>query len=949
MITDLGHNLLGTALSGTVSGTGDVFSDTPLLAPLGNYGGPTQTMALLPGSPAIDAGTATGAPTTDQRGFGRVGAVDIGAFESSAISPATSQLFNTLAQAIPGGLTGGSALVGPLTQVGVDLALGNYTAAKADLDTLVITIGAEATTPGALGADPATALGTTLTLFESAAGLEGMVLAALGTPFSPVIVAAGNSGFIAQQLVTILQTIPGGLTGGSPLATDTVQAGVDLSTGNIAAAKTDFDKLASDIASAALSGQLGTNPDTALSTTLALLGPTASLEGLVLAAQGTPLSQAVVDAGNSGYTAQQFVTIVQNIPGGLTGGSPLAADVVQAGVYLTEGNMPGTVTALNSLWSDAVAAAATQGGGLTSSTLLTLLTSAGNIESLVGATPTSPSISAPTITYGAAGSVTVTVGSTGGTPSGAVTLVVNGTQWITKPLVGGAATFSLPGLNAGDYNLTAIFAAQGDVQGSSFSSGNLHVNKANATVVVTPYTVTYDGQAHTATVTSITGVNGETGPPVGTVTLNTTHTNAGTYASDSWSFTGTANYNYIASTTITDTINKASAMVVVTPYTVTYDGQAHTATVTSIAGVNGEMGATVGSVALNTTHTAAGTYSSDSWSFTGTANYNGIASTTITDTINKATLTIRANNDTKAYGTLKTFSSSAFTQTGLRSSDTITGVTLTSTGAAASAAVGSYDIVASAATGTGLSNYTITYVNGTLMVGNATSQSANFNGTTIGAGNYLWFSSVLTASGLSSTATTTIWFVNQTITIGSVVVPVPSTSITYHPGTGTSTTVFTTGGWWKTDVYLGSGLSGNQFLSGLGYYLPTSLAGGTLNVTWSGVLFTDRPGVSLNWKWAAAVYTQLPYLGSQVSSVDYNAMAIKPVDDNHSSAYQNSDHAGTPEGRLANGSTIKSHVTDGAMGGGGSNYTGGYSGTRSASPTSALDEFFIQLGWTPNG
>jgi hypothetical protein len=39
-------------------------------------------MALLPGSPAINAGTATGAPTTDQRGISRVGAVDIGAFES---------------------------------------------------------------------------------------------------------------------------------------------------------------------------------------------------------------------------------------------------------------------------------------------------------------------------------------------------------------------------------------------------------------------------------------------------------------------------------------------------------------------------------------------------------------------------------------------------------------------------------------------------------------------------------------------------------------------------------------------------------------------------------------------------------------------------------------------------------------------------------------------------
>jgi hypothetical protein len=39
-------------------------------------------MALLPGSPAINAGTSVGAPTTDQRGMGRVGAVDIGAFES---------------------------------------------------------------------------------------------------------------------------------------------------------------------------------------------------------------------------------------------------------------------------------------------------------------------------------------------------------------------------------------------------------------------------------------------------------------------------------------------------------------------------------------------------------------------------------------------------------------------------------------------------------------------------------------------------------------------------------------------------------------------------------------------------------------------------------------------------------------------------------------------------
>jgi hypothetical protein len=137
--------------------------------------------------------------------------------------------------------------------------------------------------------------------------------------------------------------------------------------------------------------------------------------------------------------------------------------------------------------------------------------------------------------------------------------------------------------------------------------------------VVTPYTVTYDGNAHTAAITSITGVNGETGATVGSVDVSTTsHTNAGTYSSDSWSFTGTANYNDIAATTITDTINKANATVVVTPYTVTYDGNPHTAAITSITGVNGETGATVGSVDVSTTsHTNAGTYSSDSWSFTG--------------------------------------------------------------------------------------------------------------------------------------------------------------------------------------------------------------------------------------------------------------------------------------------------------------------------------------------
>lgn len=56
----------------------------PLLAPLGDYGGPTQTMALLPGSAAIDAGDDDSCANTDQRGISRprLSHCDVGAFES---------------------------------------------------------------------------------------------------------------------------------------------------------------------------------------------------------------------------------------------------------------------------------------------------------------------------------------------------------------------------------------------------------------------------------------------------------------------------------------------------------------------------------------------------------------------------------------------------------------------------------------------------------------------------------------------------------------------------------------------------------------------------------------------------------------------------------------------------------------------------------------------------
>lgn len=101
-ITTAQNNLVGVAGPGSgnsivngVNGniTGSVTNPlNPLLAPLANYGGPTETHALRPASPAIDKGLNPNGYLTDQRGAGFArevppGLTDIGAFELQITPP----------------------------------------------------------------------------------------------------------------------------------------------------------------------------------------------------------------------------------------------------------------------------------------------------------------------------------------------------------------------------------------------------------------------------------------------------------------------------------------------------------------------------------------------------------------------------------------------------------------------------------------------------------------------------------------------------------------------------------------------------------------------------------------------------------------------------------------------------------------------------------------------
>jgi autotransporter-associated beta strand protein len=150
------------------------------------------------------------------------------------------------------------------------------------------------------------------------------------------------------------------------------------------------------------------------------------------------------------------------------------------------------------------------------------------------------------------------------------------------------------------------------------------------------------------------------------------------------------------------------------------------------------------------------------------ANYSFVNFTNGTLTITPAALSITASNISKIYGQTVTFAGTEFSSTGLVGSDSVTSVTLTSGGAVNTATVSGYAIVPSAATGSGLTNYTITYNNGTLTVNpaalsvtaNSTSktygQTVTFAGTEFSTSGLLLSDSVtsvtLTSAGAASTA-----------------------------------------------------------------------------------------------------------------------------------------------------------------------------------------------------
>ncbi len=301
-----------------------------------------------------------------------------------------------------------------------------------------------------------------------------------------------------------------------------------------------------------------------------------------------------------------------------------------------------------------------QGPGPTPSATVTLIVNSATVN-------TTTTVANATATYGDSSvtlNATVTPDSGPAVNSGSVTFTVKqgattiGVATADNTIVAGAASVSygLPaGTAAGPYTIEASYSGATGFNASA-GTGTLTIDKKGLTITASDKSKTYGD----------TVVFDETTP------------------STDFSVVGLINTDTVASITLTSAGAAATATVAGSPYAI------------------------VPSAAVGT----------------GLENYD-ISYVNGSLTVDPKPLTITASNKTKTYGDTVVFDettpSTDFTVAGLINGDTVASITLTSAGALATAPVSGspYSIVPSAAVGSGLTNYAISYVNGTLTVNKA--------------------------------------------------------------------------------------------------------------------------------------------------------------------------------------------------------------------------------------
>ena len=736
------------------------------LAPLGNYGGPTQTMIPLPGSPAICAALVaqiSSGITTDQRGETNTNAgypgyssgaacVDAGAVQTNyglsfsaqpvniaageAMIPAPAVTLSESGTAFADGkdaisipltltgngtLSGGTAstddsLTSPTKGVASYAGLTVNAMGSDDKLTATLSLNPNLTTPLSLTA-PSNLfnVGTALTATVEVSSAFLTVSFPI-TAFTPVT-GSGGSG-------TLTYSISPGLPAGLNFSSTT---GAISGTPAIALSATTYTVTVTDQSSATASQTFVLEVNGPLKATQAIA--TKSLTVNITSPAFTPVA-------GSGGTGTLTYSISPVLPGGLN-------------FSTATGAISGTPTAISSATSYTVTVTDQNSATATASFALT-------VNGAVSAAQTTPTES---LTYGAAASFTPVTGS-GGTgpltysissalPAGlsfnSSTGVVSGTPAATSP----ARTYTVTVTDQNNATANAGFT--------------LTVSAALLTVSINTQSRPY-GTANPAFSGTVTGlVNGDSATSIGLV-----------YATPATMGSAVGKYPITASITDANyTLNAAPSTLTVSAatLTVTVNSQSRaygtvnptfSGTVTGL--VNGDTAVSVGLAFATTatTSSAAGMYPITA-SITN-ANYtlNAIPGTL---TITGVPLAVTANNATRFYGA----GNPAFsgTVTGAVNGDTF--VESYTTAATQISNAGTYAIVPSV-TGTGLSDYTVQTTNGSLTIAqaaSATSLSASASSLTYGQNLTLTAQVVDATTGSTGTPTGSVSFYGGATLLGS--------------------------------------------------------------------------------------------------------------------------------------------------------------------------------------
>jgi CSLREA domain-containing protein len=816
-LIDDGGNAYGTASSGT----SQVSSD---LSPLANYGGPTQTMIPLPGSAAICAGLKANIPsgvTTDQRGEPNTNVtyagysagtpcVDAGAVQTN-YSMKFVQQPSTVVQ---------NAAMTPAPTVELDES-GSAFADGADTITisLALTAGTGTLTGGSASTSATTGIATYSALRISLPGADDQLTASLAlnpaiTPTGPAISALSGN-FNVNSAVTQLafstapsSTITAGGNAGSSVTVheeDVSGALVTTAGGTITLTVTGPSSYAKTYTSAAVNGVATFDLSSAPLTTAGSYTYTAAISGnpAVTAATATitvtaasAATVSVVSGSNqsavigAAFASALAVKVVDQY-GNVTPGATVIFTAPSIGASATfstpattaaDGTTSVTATANGTASNTAYTVTAGVSGATTSasftltntkhSTTVTVMPSSTSLVYGQPVTVTATISPASVLTSKPSGAVTFYDGAMALTPAGSVdTSTAQASYAVAVPTVGnhlyaaqysGDTNFQQSAQTSAAQTLVVSKASStltGPTSAVSFtygSGGTISVSIAgqySGSGIATPSgTLSYtigSGAAQTATIGG------------GAATLIIPAAQAAASYNISVSYAGDGNYNAATTISVPLTIKQATATIAVMPYSVTYDAAAHTATGTATGVGGANLAADLNLTA--TTHTAAGTYAADAWSFHDLNGNYADAGGTVSDRIGVATLVVTASNSSKIYGTVNpTFTG---TVTGQQGSDTFT-ESFTTT-ATQSSNAGRYSIVPAVA-GANLADYSQAVTDGTLTITQAASSTAMAtSSTSITPGQSVTLTATVTSS-TTGTPTGMVSFYDSGTLVSSV-------------------------------------------------------------------------------------------------------------------------------------------------------------------------------------